>query len=161
MSDFTAAQLSAKLRLVPLKPEALNTSNSDDRINKMASDREYVDLKLEAAEARGEARFVEINAKLDRLLESSEHSRVEIATARSEVRQDYRSTRNTVVVTTIATGLAISALILAIMTYGDAIFSRGMSVRDVVAAAAKEQAEKSQPPVSLPPGVKPAQPLAR
>lgn len=120
-------------------------SIKEDITSAMASDREYVDLKLEAAEARNETRFMELNAKLDRIIEGGEASRIELASARAEVRQDYRSTKSTVIVTTLATGIALSALILAIMTYGDAIFSRGMSVRDVVSAAVKEQAEKAQP----------------
>lgn len=111
--------------------------------DQMATDREYVDLKLEASEARAETRFVELNGKLDRLIEIAGSTRADLDLVRTEVRNDYRSTRAAVVITGISIFLALSALLLAVMTYGDAIFSRGMSVRDVVNSAVKEQADRA------------------
>lgn len=116
---------------------------------KMASDREYVDLKLEAAEARSDARFLELSGKLDRVADSlaviasqMSESRSEIREVRNDVRADNKSTRTTVLATALASVLALGALLVSMMTYGDAIFSRGMQVRDVVSATVKEQAEK-------------------
>ncbi|MBB2963764.1 hypothetical protein [Methylobacterium sp. R2-1] len=133
----------------------VETAKADSR---MATDREYTDLKLEAAEARGEARFIELNGKLDRIIDSLSATANSLSTAREEaralrdeVRQDYRSTRTTIIVTVFSTAIALAALLMAIVTYGDAIFGRGMSVRDVVSSVVKEQAEKNSPPKSSPP----------
>lgn len=126
----------------------------EEPTSSMADDREYVNLKLEAAEARTEARFAEMNGKLDRLIDSVSASRealreqismtqAAVSRAEADARSEYRSTRTTIIVTAFATGLALAALMVSVMTYGDAIFSRGMSVRDVVNAITKEQAEKT------------------
>ncbi|HEX4765684.1 MAG TPA: hypothetical protein VH414_05335, partial [Lichenihabitans sp.] len=39
-------------------------------------------------------------------------------------------------------GFCVGGLLVAVVTYGDAIFSRGMSVRDVVHSAVEELATK-------------------
>lgn len=123
---------------------------SSEVIGSMASDREYVDLKLEAAEARTETRFVELSGKLDRIIESFDATNKSIQTAREEsvkfrdeVKQEYKSTRSTIIITVLSTAIALAALLMAVVTYGDAIFGRGMSVRDVVSSVVKEQADKA------------------
>nr|WP_129545695.1 hypothetical protein [Methylorubrum zatmanii] len=138
----------------------LDDKESERRIgatSSMASDREYVDLKLEATEARTEARFVEMNGKLDRILDSFSAANANISDAKSEVqalknetRDAYRSTRSTIIITTISTAVALAALLMGVVTYGDAIFGRGMSVRDVVSSVVKEQADKATQPKTTP-----------
>ncbi|WP_158020070.1 hypothetical protein [Methylorubrum extorquens] len=141
-------KLNDMLRQLDKKEGELKTGT----IGSMASDREYVDLKLEATEARTEARFVEMNGKLDRILDSFSTANAnisdtkgELQALKNETRDEYRSTRSTIIITTISTAVALAALLMGIVTYGDAIFGRGMSVRDVVSSVVKEQADKAAP----------------
>ena len=154
------ASLVSEFRVIPLEApervELLPLEGPEGTSSGMASDREYIDLKLETAEARAEKRFAEINARLDRVLDGLAVSqsaitatKTDVATSRSEASAEARSTRVTIVITTIATGIALASLLLAVMTYGDALFGRGMNVRDVVTAAVKELAER-QPAATTP-----------
>lgn len=111
--------------------------------DEMASDREYVDLKLAAADARVDTKFAEINGRLDRLNDSIMALSGQVV----EARNASASLRSTILTSVIATGvasvLALGALFVSMATYGDAIFSRGMSVRDLVNSVTKEQAERA------------------
>lgn len=145
----------AMLQRLNERIRALDSAAASERFEadtSMASDREYVDLKLEASEARLDARFVELHGKLDRVIFEFENYnkniseiRAEAQAQRGEVRSEYLSIKTTIVITGVATAIALAALLMAVITYGDAIFGRGMSVRDVVSAVIKEQSEKAPP----------------
>ena len=93
--------------------------------------REEIDAKIATSEARTDTKFARLEGKLDLVLGQ--------ATAAHEA---ARGLKTTIIATGLGTVLALAALLMAVVTYGDAIFSRGMSVRDVVKAVAQEQAER-------------------
>ncbi|WP_201829640.1 hypothetical protein [Microvirga zambiensis] len=141
---FPGKQASGDWTVLPIEKPSPIVSNV------MASDREYIDLKLEAAEARTEARFVELNGKFDRLFDNIAAMRSDFDANRFEVRADYKSTRTTIIVTVVGTGIALAALLVSVMTYGDAIFSRGIQIRDVVNSAVTEIEAKRAPQTVTP-----------
>jgi hypothetical protein len=102
--------------------------------------REEIDAKIAAAEARTDTKFARLEGKLDLVLAEASAARQEASIARDNARQESRGTRATIIGTGLATVLALGALLMSVMTYGDAIFSRGMSVRDAVKAVVQEQA---------------------
>lgn len=105
-------------------------------------EREQVQDLVALAEARSDTKLARLEGKLDLLLSETTATRREAEAARHEA----SGTKTTIIVTGIATVVALAALLMAVITYGDAIFSRGMSVRDVVKAVAEEQ--RSKPPSS-------------
>jgi hypothetical protein len=78
----------------------------------------------------------------------------------AEHRKDRNLIIGTIVGTIVVAAIALGALFAALASYGDAIFGRGMSVRDVVQSVAKEQAElqRQEQQRQLPTQQSPAQP---
>lgn len=95
-------------------------------------EREQVQDMIAVSEARTDTKFARLEGKLDLVLS-------EVAAARASA----SGTKTTIIVTGLATVVALAALLLSVITYGDAIFSRGMSVRDLVRSVAEEQRTSS------------------
>lgn len=104
-----------------------------------------IEARIGASEARTDTKFARLEGKLDLVLAEAVAVRAEAVEARREARNEGRGTRTAVVVTGLATVLSLGALLMAVVTYGDAIFSRGMSVRDVVKAVVEEQRQQAKP----------------
>jgi len=138
--------------------------------------REEINALIAASEARNETKLTRLEGKIDALAatisgaisENAVASSGQFEALKSQVEslkekvaasdQFNHEAKTTVITTIIASALALAALFaglfLGVATYGDAIFGRGMNVRDVVQAVVKEQQALQKgaaaPPVDQP-----------
>lgn len=118
--------------------------------------RPELDAKIAASEARADTKIARIEGKLDTLLtaingkfelldthigslNSSFDS--QIGNLRKDVdraRDETKDSRLVLIAVIIGSALALGGLLVALATYGDAMFGRGMSVRDVIYATVQE-----------------------
>lgn len=100
--------------------------------------REEVIARLEAVEARGETRFVELGGKLDYLTDIlvGDHGFfAQMSILRTEMttlKADNRTTRWTIVITLITSIMAASALILSVQANLLAAFQAGQTAAPIV-----------------------------
>ncbi|MGR4866432.1 hypothetical protein [Caulobacter sp. LARHSG274] len=93
--------------------------------------REEMDARLEAAEARSETRFVELNSKLDRLgeiLTGDQGFIAQMNALKAENKADNKATRWTVVITMITSILAAAALVMSVQANLLSAFQAGQAV---------------------------------
>lgn len=112
--------------------------------------REEVNACIRASEATTETKIVRLEGKLDTMAATIVGK---IDSLRDDISNADKYNRDTrwVLIGTLITGLfALAGLILALATYGDALFSRGMNVRDVVQTLLKEQQEIQRGDTNLP-----------
>jgi hypothetical protein len=126
---------------------------------------ELTDAKIEAAEARTDTKIERLGGKIDVLsttivgkIESLKDDVSKLKEDVSKSDQYNHDTRLVLISAIVGVGLAMAGVIVAVATYGDALFGRGMNVRDVVHAVITEQQEiqkrdTTQAP-SSPPNVK-------
>ena len=127
--------------------------------------------KIAAAEARTETKGARLEGKIDTLaatvvgridaMRDDLHDQIEAVREDVGKSDQYnRDTRLALLGTFVAGIIALGALIVGMATYGDALFSRGINVRDVVQSVIKEQQEiqrrEQPPPVPIAPA--PVQP---
>lgn len=136
-------------------------------------DNDLIDAKIAASEARTDAKFArlegqiatlstDLSAKMAAVLTAvyTTNERVssfegklsgfdgKLAERRAEFKADFRTVR------TLMIGLAVSlaglmlAIVIGVFTVGGAMFSRGMSVRDVVKAVISEQQQSTKTPAA-------------
>lgn len=106
---------------------------------------DVVDAKIAAEAARTDAKFAELRGDVKLLVAKIDGFDKKLDSQRSEIKADFRATR-ALTVALIALVLGSGGLALA---FGGTMFSRGMSVRDVVKAVISEQqAQKPIAPVS-------------
>lgn len=102
--------------------------------------REEIDAKLEAAEARTEARFAQLGGtidvrfsnldnKIDRLADSVVRLSSEIAESRHEVRGENRATRMSIIITVIASAIAVLGVMLAAQSNLLSAFQAGLAAK--------------------------------
>jgi hypothetical protein len=110
--------------------------------------REEIGALIGASEARNETKLTRLEGKIDTLtativgkIDALSNDVSKSDQYSHETRSVIVEMRSVIVVTMITVGFALAGLIVAIVTYGDAIFGRGMNVRDVVQAVIKEQQE--------------------
>jgi hypothetical protein len=127
--------------------------------------RALTDKKIELVEAPTDTKIERLVGKIDVLtttivgkIESLKDDVSNLKDDISKSDQYNHDTRLVLISTFIVGFLALAGLLVAVVTYGDAIFGRGMNVRDVVHAVITEQQEiqkrdTTQPP-SSPPNVK-------
>jgi hypothetical protein len=133
-----------------------------------------VDAKIAAAEARGKIDIARFEGKLETLtatlvgkieiLQTSLFSKVEdVQKSIVEADRYNRNTRLFILGTIITSALALLALlgtlIVGMASYGDALFSRGMNVRDVVQEVVQE-VQKRSPVTPVPSSTAPTPPKA-
>jgi hypothetical protein len=121
------------------------------RKSPMPNSDELVDSKLEAAEARTDTKIARLEGKID-VLTATIVAKIDSLKDNVTTSHQYnRDTRLVVLSTFIVGFLALAGLFVALATYGDALFGRGMSVRDVVQAVIKEQQEIQKRDTTLQP----------
>ncbi|MGY4351249.1 hypothetical protein ACVWXM_007742 [Bradyrhizobium sp. GM7.3] len=110
----------------------------------MAAADDLVNAKIEAAEARTDTKVTRLEGKIENL-------GTLLAGKLDSLKEDVhhadsyaRDTRLIVVSTIVAATIAIGGIIVAMATYGDALFGRGMNVRDVIQTTIKETIEQSK-----------------
>jgi hypothetical protein len=109
---------------------------------------ELTDAKTEAAEARTDTKFERLGGKIDGLATTIvgkiESLKDDVSNLKDDISKSdqYNHDTRLVLISTFVVGfLALAGLLVAVVTYGDAIFGRGMNVRDVVHAVITEQQE--------------------
>ena len=102
---------------VTIAPAAEPTTRYESEGVMTGVTREEIDAKFEAAEARSETRFVELNNKIDRIADSISslnsvitrevtNIRSDLSSLRGEVKEDYKFTRWTIIGAIVASLLA-------------------------------------------------------
>ena len=100
--------------------------------------REEVDAKIEAAEARTDTKIERLGAKID-VLSTTIVGKLESLDEKIYKSDQYNHDTRLVLISTFVVGFfSLAGLFVALATYGDALFGRGMNVRDVVQAVIKE-----------------------
>ncbi|NUJ81427.1 hypothetical protein HUN39_15620 [Methylocystis sp. FS] len=130
--------------------------------------RDEISAMIAASEARNETKLARLEGKIDTLtatITAAINANAAANTAQNEAikekissgEQYNHDSRWILIGTVLTSAFALGALAVALATYGDALFGRGMNVRDVVQAVVKEQQEqrKSAPMTQeqLPPPV--------
>jgi hypothetical protein len=107
--------------------------------------REEIQAQIAASEARGDTRVARLEGKIDTLAATLVGK---IDTLQSDLHKSdsyNRDSRLITIATIVASALALGGLIATMATYGDAMFGRGMNVRDVVQTVLKETATQPAP----------------
>lgn len=112
------------------------TSNGDDMA---APTREEIGAQIKASEAGTETKIVRLEGKIDTLTATIVGKIDSLKEDVTQANQYNQGTRWVLFGTFIGGVFALAAVLVTLASYGDAIFSRGMSVRDVVSAVIKEQ----------------------
>jgi hypothetical protein len=125
--------------------EPLNVTANPTRQKMSDISREEMKSEIALAEARTDTRIVKlegvINTALATITGKIDALSVQVA--------DQRRDKNFIIGTIVLATLALGGLFWGAVTYGDAIFGRGMNVRDVVQTVIKEQqAQQPQSPKS-------------
>jgi hypothetical protein len=100
--------------------------------------REEIAAQIAAAEARSATSLARVEGKIETAVASILG---ELKATRDDVRQadQYnRDSRLVILGAIVASVLALAGLVVSLATYGDAVFSRGMSVRDVIQSTIKD-----------------------
>jgi hypothetical protein len=130
---FSAASQMAQMMAQIVSPAVAEDVDMSDPT------REEIGAYIKASEAGTETKIARLEGKIDTLAATivGKIDSLKEDVSRSE---DYnRDTRWVLLATTITSVIALAGLIVAMATYGDALFGRGMNVRDVVQAVIKEQ----------------------
>ncbi len=108
-----------------------------ERVDSMANDftREELDAKIRATAAETDTKIARIEGKIDTAF-AALGGKLDTVNQRLA---DQTKDRNLVIGTIVVSAISVAVLIIGLATYGDALFGRGMNVRDVVQAVVKEQ----------------------
>lgn len=118
--------------------------------------REEIDAKLRASEARAETATARLEGKIDTLsvsilariegLQKSVETNFEHIQSSIDKESQYnRDSRLVILSTVIVCAFTLAGLLLALVSYGDTVFGRGMVVRDLVHSAIIEQQQSASP----------------
>jgi len=125
--------------------EASARANYSDQMNHPS--REEIDAKLQAIEARMDARAAETAGKIDSLIvridERDKLYQAQFATMGEQLR-DLRGLKSTFITTTIATGGVVVGLVFAAMALAGASFDSGRETAQLTAAAEKSSSAAQQ-----------------
>jgi hypothetical protein len=107
--------------------------------------REEIQAQIAASEARGHTRIARLEGKIDTLA-ATVVGKIDALQNDLHKSDSYnRDTRLITIATIVAAAIAVGGLVVAMATYGDAMFGRGMNVRDIVQTVLKENAVQSKP----------------
>jgi hypothetical protein len=101
----------------------------------MPTSDELTDAKIGKSEAQTETKIARLEGRLETIATGINGKLDSLIHQVGEQRRD----RNLIIGSIVASALAIAVLVIGLATYGDAIFGRGMNVRDVVQAVVREQ----------------------
>jgi hypothetical protein len=102
-----------------------------------------VHAEIAASEARSETKMVRLEGKFD-TISATILGKLDAVSEKMTADHEYnRSTRLVIVSTVAGVAVALAALVVAMATYGDTMFGRGMNVKDVVQAVIKETGDRS------------------
>ncbi len=107
---------------------------------------DLTDAKIAAAEARTETKIARIEGKID-TMGATLGAKLDVV---SDKLAEHARDRNLILGTIALAALAVIGAFIALATYGDALFGRGMDVRDVVQTVIREQ-QQSPPSLPIPP----------
>ncbi len=116
--------------------EASQTTQSDRKMTNATT--EEIKDKIAAAEARSDTKIVRLEGKIDTLAATIMGELSSIKAQIIEANTVNKTNRWVIISVMVACAFALAGLLVALSAYGDAMFSRGMSVRDVVADTVKE-----------------------
>lgn len=132
--DRNVGDITAHLKIASLQKQidALRTGKITATVQDMdqAAERDIIDAKIAAAEARTDTKFVRFESKLDQLAADFADVRSDLR----ELRSDNKNTRTTVIVTGLTSTFAIVTIVIAVLAYGAATFYNGTVVFDHKAA---------------------------
>jgi hypothetical protein len=117
----------------------LEKSQTSDS-NQMAASDDLLDAKLGKASAETDTKIARLEGKIDTLT-ATIVGKLDAVSEKMSADHEYNRTTRWVMV---GLAIAICGLIIGMTTYGDALFGRGMNVRDVVTAVVKEQQEAAK-----------------
>ena len=100
----------------------------------MPSD-DLTDAKIAKSQAETETKIVRMEGKIDTAF-AALGGKLDTVNQRLA---DQTKDRNLVIGTIVVSAISVAVLIIGLATYGDALFGRGMNVRDVVQSVMKEQ----------------------
>ena len=137
---------------VNIEPSATSVSQTQisERINVMPSNDELseklIDQKLATVEARTETRFVELSGKLDRVADSISSLTTAVSTVRSEVEEENKLTRWTII------GLVIAGIGALWLTQSNmlASFMAGIALHEAKQEISAPMAPPGTPNVQKP-----------
>lgn len=121
------------------------------RKSPMPGSDELTDAKIEAVDARTDTKITRLEGKIDVLTATIVGKINSLKDDVSKSDQYNHDTRWVLISTFVVGVFALAGLLVAIATYGDALFGRGMSVRDVVQTVIKEQQEIQKRDATLQP----------
>jgi hypothetical protein len=107
----------------------------------MPSSEELTDVKIAAAEARTDTKIERLGGRIE-VLTATIVTKIDSLKDDVSKSDQYNHDTRWVLISAIVVGIiALAGLLVALATYGDALFGRGMSVRDVAQTVIKEQQE--------------------
>ncbi len=110
----------------------------------MATEGELRAAELAAAEARTDTKIARLEGKIDTLAATVIARFDALSHEVDRGRSETRDSRLILFAAIIGAAIALGAVIVGMATYGDALFGRGMNVRDVVQAVVKEQQQAQE-----------------
>jgi hypothetical protein len=117
--------------------------------------RSIIDDKLEAVEARADVKYAEMNGKLDLLVDRLGRVASDVSSNTSEIRSDYKNMRLTIVVTAIASVLAIIGVLLTSQANMYSAFQTGISTGEHSLPPVKDVLPSHQSPPGTGSGTQP------
>jgi hypothetical protein len=112
--------------------------SSQERSSPMPTNEELFDAKLKTSEAQTETKIVRIEGKIDSAVATIGGKLDSLGEKLSYDHEYNRATRWVMIGLLITCTFALAGLVVTMATYGDAMFGRGMNVRDVVQSVIKD-----------------------
>ena len=106
--------------------------------------REEIDAKIDKSNAQTETKIVRLEGKID-TLSAVLVGKIDSLKEDIQKTDNYnRDSRLIIVASIFAAVIALGGLFVAMMTFGDALFGRGMNVRDVIETTVKDTLTQSK-----------------
>jgi hypothetical protein len=115
-----------------------------ERADPMADSDDLIDAKIARAEAQTETKILRLEGRFENIATSINAKLDSLIGQVGEQRRDRNLIIGTIVVSALTLFAALAGLTVGMATYGDALFGRGMNVRDVVLTVFKEQQQAQE-----------------
>lgn len=140
--QLRGGEYAANSAALPLTGSLLNESVKEEVMADQTRDDELLKARLGTVAAETDTKIARIEGKLDTIA-AMLGSKLDTV---NEKLADQTRDRNLIIGTIVLAALAVIGAFIGLASYGDALFGRGMDVRDVVQAVLKEQ-QQIQPPL--------------